>query len=146
MHGVEPCRFNPTPIKIHLKKKLHSDLDKLCTIEKSVKFYVIYDRPVPRKPFYVPLRIQRKQTMSKMRKKKSRCGLINHSVTKSLIRDRHRPCYSRVTYFLRIILVLSLYKSAHGRENEGVFSIVGVNRVLQLLLFPFIFLMAVITS
>ena len=84
--------------------------------------------------------------MSKMRKKKSRCGLINHSVAKSLIRDRHRPCYSRVTYFLRIILVLSLYKSAHGRENEGVFSIVGVNRVLQLLLFPFIFLMAVITS
>ena len=86
-------------------------MDKLCTIEKSVKFYVIYDRPVPRKPFYVPLRIQRKQTMSKMRKKKSRCGLINLSAAKSLICDRHRPCYSRVTYFLRIILVLSLCES-----------------------------------
>ena len=130
MPGVEPCRFNPTPIKIHLKKKLHSDLDKLCTIEKSGKFYVRYDCPRPGKTVLCALKNSQKTDDFKNEKKESRCGLINLTAAKSLFCDRHRPCYSRVAYFLRIILVLSLYKSAYGRKNEGVFSIVGVNRFL----------------
>ena len=54
VHGVEPCRFNPTPIKIHLKKKLHSDLDKLCTIEKSVKFSSYMTAPSRENRFMCP--------------------------------------------------------------------------------------------